>query len=88
MLKIERTVGADETMLKLSGEMNAENLAELEALLSAEKQGRPIVLDLKDLTLVDREAVKSLERVESNTTRLVNCPLYIREWITRERNAK
>ena len=88
MLKIKRTVSTGETMLQLSGEMNAENLPELEAVLSSETGGPAVVLDLKDLTLVDREAVKSLERAESNGIKFVNCPLYIREWITRERNAK
>jgi len=42
-------------------------------------------LDLKDLTLVDREAVRFLERCETDSIKLKNCPAYIREWITRER---
>jgi hypothetical protein len=42
-------------------------------------------MDLKDLTLVDREAVKFLERCEADSIKIKNCPEYIREWITRER---
>jgi len=45
-------------------------------------------LDLKDLTLVDREAVKFLERCEADSVKLKNCPAYIREWIVRERDAE
>ncbi len=88
MLKIQRAVNGDETVLKLSGRMDAENVAELEALFASEANGRRITLDLEDLTLASREAVRFLERFESDSIKLVNCPLYIREWILRERNAK
>jgi len=65
--------------------MDAENLAELETLLSSEANGRRIALDLKDLTLVDQDAVRFLGRCEADNIQLKNCPAYIREWITRER---
>jgi hypothetical protein len=41
---------------------------------------------LKDLTLVDQDAVTFLRRCEADNITLRNCPAYIREWITRERN--
>ena len=87
MLRIQRAANGD-VVFTLSGRMDAENLAELEALLGSEAKGRPIVLDLKDLTLVDRDAVSFLERCESDGIRLINCPPYIREWIARERAAR
>jgi hypothetical protein len=65
--------------------MDAENLGELQMLLSAEVSDRNIVLDLKDLTLVDQEAVIFLGRCEMEGIQLGNCPAYIREWINRER---
>jgi hypothetical protein len=40
---------------------------------------------LKDLMLVDRDAVSFLERCEADSIKLTNCPGYIREWIRRER---
>jgi hypothetical protein len=49
--------------------------------VSHEKDGHGIVLDLKDLTLVDQEAVSFLERCEADRIQLKNCPAYIREWI-------
>jgi hypothetical protein len=45
-----------------------------------------MILDLKDLTLVDREAVRILRHCEKGHIRLINCPAYIREWIKQERN--
>jgi hypothetical protein len=69
----------------LSGRMDAENVAEMKALFGSEPKGRCIVLDLKDLTLVDRDAVRFLESCETDSIKIKNCPAYIREWITRER---
>ncbi len=88
MLRIQRTLNGDETVLKVSGRMDAENVAELEALFASEAKGLRMTLDLEDLTLASREAVGFLERCESDSIKLVNCPLYIREWVLRERNAK
>jgi hypothetical protein len=49
---------------------------------------RQIILDLKDLTLVDRDAVCFLEQCEVDSIKFTNCPAYIREWIERERTAR
>jgi hypothetical protein len=67
--------------------MDAENIAELESLFNAETKGRRIVLDLEDLTLLDREAVSFLAECEADSVQIKNCPPYIREWIARERSA-
>ena len=60
MLKITRAANG-EMVIKLSGRMGAENLGEVEKLISAESDGRRIVLDLKDLKLVDQDAVSFLK---------------------------
>jgi anti-anti-sigma regulatory factor len=86
MLRIERSTNG-EVVLRLSGRMNAENVSELETLFRSEAQGRHIALDLKDLTLVDQEAVRFLKRCEMDSIKLKNCPAYIREWIESDRNA-
>ena len=83
MLKITRAADGD-VVFKLSGRMDAENLAELKTLFSSETSDRPIVLDLKDLALVDQGVVSFLRRCEAEHIQLKNCPAYIREWITRE----
>jgi hypothetical protein len=84
MLKITRAANGD-VVLKLSGRMDAENVGELETLISAEASGRRLVLDLKDLMLVDQDVVGFLRRCEADSIRLKNCPAYIREWIRGER---
>lgn len=84
MLKITTAANA-EVVFTVSGRLDAENLTELKTLLSSEASGRRITLDLKELTRVDQDAVSFLERCETDSIQLRNCPAYIREWITRER---
>ena len=84
MLKIRRSVNG-QVVFTLSGRMDEENIAELETLIRSEANGRLIVLDLKDLTLAGRDAIRFLERCEADGITLKNCSGYIREWITRER---
>jgi anti-anti-sigma regulatory factor len=85
MLKITRAAN-DEVVFTVSGRLNAENLAELKKLFSSEAGGRRMVLDLKELTRVDQDAVGFLMQCEADNIQLKNCPAYIREWITRERS--
>lgn len=87
MLKITRAENG-EVIFTVSGRMDAENLDELKKLFIAEARGRRISLDLKELTLVDQDAVTFLERCEADNIQLKNCSAYIREWITRERGDK
>jgi hypothetical protein len=84
MLKVTRAANG-EVVFTLSGRMDAENVAEMKALFGSEPKGCSIVLNLKDLTLVDRDAVRFLESCETGSIKIKNCPAYIREWITRER---
>ena len=84
MLRITRKANG-EVAFKISGQLTGENVAEMEALIAAERKGRRIVLDCADLRSVDGEAVKFLEKWEADSIKLKNCGLYIREWIRRER---
>ncbi len=84
MIKITRAANG-EVVLKLSGRMGPEDIAELETLIKSEADDRQIVLDLKDVTLVSQDAIAFLERCEANNIKLKNCAPYIREWITRQR---
>ena len=83
MLKIQRKANGD-VVLTLSGRLEADNVSELSALLAAEPKGRAVVLDLKDVVLVDRDTVRFLRACERGGIALRNCPPYIREWIARE----
>ena len=69
----------------LSGQIGEEDVAELEAHIRSEAKGRPIVFDLKNLTLVGQDAIVFLDRCEAGGITLKNCPAYIREWIKGQR---
>jgi anti-anti-sigma regulatory factor len=84
MLRITRNANG-KVVFRVSGQLTAENVAEMGALIAAEGKDRGIVLDCADLRSVDGEAVKFLERWEADSIKLKNCGLYIREWIRRER---
>ena len=72
-------------VLRVSGRLTGNHVNTLRTLL--EQESRPLTLDLKDVRLVDIDAVKLLAIHESNGVGIDNCPLYIREWIRRERDA-
>jgi ABC-type transporter Mla MlaB component len=83
MFRIERVIDGRSTVLKLSGRIDEEHLAQLYSEI--EQSGNTPKLDLKNVSLVDRSSVRFLIRCESEGIQLANCPLYIREWISRER---
>jgi predicted metal-binding protein len=68
----------------LSGRMKAEEVEELKALF--ETAYRTIVLDLRDVRLADRDAVKFLRECEADGIKLENCPAYVREWMEKEKH--
>jgi hypothetical protein len=84
MLRIQRS-GNGQVVFTLSGRMEEENIADLETLIRSEADGCSMALDLKNVTLVGRDAIGFLNRCETDGITLKNCPGYVREWITRER---
>jgi anti-anti-sigma regulatory factor len=78
--RIERLTDARGVTFLLSGEMDSDHVAELEALI-ADESDRLVFLDLTDVTLVNREAIAFLAGVEAAGAILVNCPEYVRSWI-------
>ena len=87
MLRITRKTNG-QVVFKVSGQLTAENVSEMETLIAAEGKGKRIVLDCTDLRSVDGEAVKFLEKWEADSIKLKNCGLYIREWIKRQRQER
>ena len=65
--------------------MEEDDIGELETLIGSEANGVQIILDLRDLTLANQDAINFLERCEAEHIALKNCPAYIREWIRRQR---
>jgi len=76
-------VGEDLVIFRISGRITGQDVDFLRAMLDEEE--KTVAIDLRDVLLVDGEAVKLLALSEANGTELRNCPPYIREWVTRER---
>ena len=73
-------------MFILCGLIETQAIAELRRLFELQTDCRDIVLDLKDVSMVDREAMRFLARCEADGVNLENCARYIREWIEREKD--
>ena len=82
MLKIQRSANG-RIVFTLSGRIEAEDVKELRQLLALETSGQHLVLNLRDVTLVNQGAVDFLAGCEADSVKLENCPAYIREWIER-----
>ena len=85
-LKIEKDSDERKTVIRLSGRLRSEHLAELKTQMDGD-QSR-IALDLDGVTLVDVEVIRFLNTCEESGTELLHCWPYIREWIIRERDRK
>ena len=84
MLKIHRTSGRT-PVLTISGQLDAVNVTELCQLVDAEPAGSVLVLDLTDLVLADRDAVRFLRAYEARgRVVLRHCPAYVRTWMASE----
>jgi hypothetical protein len=84
MLKIQRSTNG-QVVFTLSGRLEADDVKELQQVLALETKGRKLVLDLRDVTLVNENAVNFLARCETDNIVLENCPAYIRQWIEQAR---
>ena len=82
--KIDRTISReDSVVLRVSGRIHGEHVGTVREAIAREKAG--VVLDLTEVRLVDREAVRLLAMSEANGVELRNGPAYVREWVARER---
>jgi anti-anti-sigma regulatory factor len=82
-LRIQKSFEGPAVVLRLSGRIQAEGLVELANQL--EGVTGKIVLDFKEVTLVDREVVHFLGMCIGNGVELRHCAPYIVDWIQRER---
>ena len=83
-MRIERSSRQRRTVFTLSGRMEAEQVTELKKLFDRDYQN--IILDLRDVRLADRDAVRFLRGCQAEGVRLENCPAYVREWMDREQD--
>jgi anti-anti-sigma regulatory factor len=82
--KIEPVVDSEGgSVFRVSGDLRGDSVRILEELLT--KVTKHVVLDLTEVILADRHAVALLALCEQNGGQLMNCPAYLREWVTNER---
>jgi anti-anti-sigma regulatory factor len=85
-LRIDISDESDRVVFTLTGRIQTEQLPELQALVKSDLPDHSLVLDLKEVKLVDRDAVRFLADMEAQGARLRNCSAFVREWISRERD--
>ena len=88
MLKIESKPEATGTVrLALAGRMHANSLGELRRAIdrARRQRARRVALDLSEITLADRASIDFLAQQSREEIELINCPLYLAAWISRER---
>jgi hypothetical protein len=84
--RIETSARGRFTVFILSGRIEKEALAELRRLFESQADYRNIVLELKDVTVIDREVLRFFAYCELDGVKLENCTPYIREWMEREKD--
>ena len=84
--RIEKEARGPCSVFILSGRIEAEAIAELRRLCELETDYSNIIVDLKDVSMIDREAMRFFVRCEADGVRLENCTPYIREWMEREKD--
>jgi hypothetical protein len=62
--------------------MEGEQIAELKELFDCDY--RSIILDLRDLRLADRDAVRFLRACKADGMTFENCPAYVCKWMDGE----
>jgi len=83
MLRIERSSNG-EVVFTLSGRMQTEDINQFQQLLVVETRGQPLTFNLRDVTLVNREAV-TFSPIAKRTGSRLRIPPHIRNWIDQEK---
>ena len=84
--RIETEARGKFTVFILSGRIEEPAIAELKRLFESQADYRHIVLDLKDVSVIDRDVMRFFVRCEADGVKLENCASYIREWMEREKD--
>jgi anti-anti-sigma regulatory factor len=86
MLRIDIRLEAEgDTTLALAGKCNGTALGELRrAIERARRTHKRVVIDLSEVTLLDRPSLQFLAAQTREDVQLTNCPEYIQPWICRE----
>jgi len=84
-VRIEKDSHGGKTTIRLIGRFQSEHIGELKKQL--QKNGTQLVLDLKEVTLVNVDVVRFLGECKAEDVKIVHCAQYIRKWMHRKRRA-
>jgi hypothetical protein len=84
VLKVERSTNGT-VLFRLSGRIEKTDVEDLRCLLSLEGPDRLLALEMSNVTYLDPAAIAFLAECEANGIVLRNCPIYLREWIDKEK---
>jgi predicted metal-binding protein len=84
--RIETVARGKLTIFVLSGRIENQAIAELRRLFELQTGHCDIVLDLKEVGVIDRGALHFFAGCEADGVKLENCAPYIRDWMERERD--
>jgi len=84
--RIETAARGRLSVFMLIGRIEKHAIAELRRLFEGQADYREIVLDLKDVVVIDREVMRFFVGCEADGVRLEHCAPYIREWMQREKD--
>jgi hypothetical protein len=84
--RIETAARGTFTVFILSGRIETQAIAELKRLFELQTDYPEIVLDLKDVGVIDRDVVPFLMCCEADGVKLENCASYVLEWMEREKD--
>ena len=84
--RIETAARGRVTVFSLCGRIEKQAIAELRKLFEFQTDYHEIVLDLKEVGVVDREVIRFFMSCEADGVKLENCTPYIHEWMEREKD--
>ena len=85
MVKFDQVDPLGPVTLSLAGKCSGGCLGELRrAIEKARRTQRPIIIDMSEVTLVDRPSLQFLAAQMEEDIQLINCPEYIEPWFRRE----
>jgi hypothetical protein len=84
--RIQTAARGQVTVFSLCGRIEKQAIVELGRLFELQTDHHDIVLDLKEVGVVDREVMRFFMSCEADGVKLENCTPYIREWMEREKD--
>jgi anti-anti-sigma regulatory factor len=76
---------SNSVILAVRGKVNADSLPEIGRIIeNGRRNCQQVVLDLSEVTLLDRAAARFFGETLKRGVEVVNCPLYIKHWISPE----